>query len=622
MPVFFELILSLIFFSGFYYLGKFFVNIFNLKNVIRIVSELNYQYGVIGISFFIFLIYPIFFFEIFKSEFFIYSSTFVILLGFYQIYKIRSFVILNVKNKIAYFKNLKIFHKLFFLFFLLYFLISLCPPTSGDSVAYHLSLSKYIFHNGFIPKNYFDFESKLFGSGELFNAFALSINAKQFTSFLQFVGLLSIFGLLKQKCDEHNLAINNRLTLYFFLFSCPMFIFLLASSKPQFFYISLSIISFVYLFNIKDNFNKKTIFKIFILCNIFLLTAVSAKINFSLSLFIFNLIFFPYLFKKKLLLKSYLFLFIIFCFSLLPPVIWKSEFYNFSFYNFLLNPLPTNLGGYEDYYLFLKNYDSDKFPILFFLPSSLGTFTNTLGLSSIFIFFLLLFDYKEKTKFVCIFLIFLSIMIFFGQKSPRFFLEMYILSILLLPKIYNKMCRNKIFIAFKPLIFCQSFIVALSLTWGIYSIFPANFSENLNHKILSKYADGYALYNWVNKVLPKNETIIVDHRSTFFLDSLNHMNTSALTSINYEEYETRKFYLEDIKKFKPKYILFSRKRQKLSYGKFNFEECLDGLFAKSENVGRVVARNPFNIKNDQYYDAYIYKIDYKKIPNCVKRTVN
>ena len=99
MPVFFELILSLIFFSGFYYLGKFFVNIFNLKNVIRIVSELNYQYGVIGISFFIFLIYPIFFFEIFKSEFFIYSSTFVILLGFYQIYKIRSFVILNVKNK-------------------------------------------------------------------------------------------------------------------------------------------------------------------------------------------------------------------------------------------------------------------------------------------------------------------------------------------------------------------------------------------------------------------------------------------------------------------------------------------------------------------------------------------
>ena len=36
--------------------------------------------------------------------------------------------------------------------------------------------------------------------------------------------------------------------------------------------------------------------------------------------------------------------------------------------------------------------------------------------------------------------------------------------------------------------------------------------------------------------------------------------------------------------------------------------------------GRVVARNPFNIKKDQYYDAYIYKINYKKIPNCVKRT--
>ena len=69
MPVFFELILSLIFFSGFYFLGKVFVNIFNLKNVIRIVSELNYQYGVIGISFFIFLIYPIFFLKYLKENF-------------------------------------------------------------------------------------------------------------------------------------------------------------------------------------------------------------------------------------------------------------------------------------------------------------------------------------------------------------------------------------------------------------------------------------------------------------------------------------------------------------------------------------------------------------------------
>ena len=399
-----------------------------------------------------------------------------------------------------------------------------------------------------------------------------------------------------------------------------MFIFLLATSKPQFFYISLSIISFIFLFNIKNNLNKESVFKILILCNIFLLTAVSAKINFTLSLIVFNFIFLNFIFKKKILFKSFIFLSIIFAFSLLPPALWKSEFYNYSFYNFLINPLPINLGGYEDYYLFLKNYDSDKFPYLIFLPSSLGSFTNTLGLSSIFLVFLLLFNYQGKNKFIIIFIIFLTIMMIFGQKSPRFLIEIYILSILLLPKIYNKVDKNSFFNILKPVIFGQSFIVALSLLWGIIFIFPANFSEKLNHKILLKYADGYSMYNWVNSVLPKNETIIVDHRSTFFLDTTNYMNISALTNIKYDEFESRQFYLKDIMKLKPKYILFSRKKHKLSYGEFDFEKCLNGLFAESKGIGRTVARNPFNIKIDQFYDAYIYKINYKKIPNCVKKS--
>ena len=620
MPVFFEVLLSLIYFSGFYFFGKIIVNIFNLKNIIQIVSELPYQYAIVGISFFIFLIYPVFFFEILQKEIFLYVSIFIIIIGLYQIIKSKIFIFSNIQKTLSYFRNLKIFQKLFFLFFLLYFLISLCPPTSGDSVAYHLSLSKYILENGFLPQNYFDFESKLFGSGELFNAFPLSINAYQFTSFLQFLGLLSIFGLLKKKCDENNLNNKARLTLYIFLFSCPMFIFLLATSKPQFFYISLSIISFIFLFNIKNNLDKESVFKILILCNIFLLTAVSAKINFTLSLIVFNFIFLNFIFKKKILFKSFIFLSIIFAFSLLPPALWKSEFYNYSFYNFLINPLPINLGGYEDYYLFLKNYDSDKFPYLIFLPSSLGSFTNTLGLSSIFLVFLLLFNYQGKNKFIIIFIIFLTIMMIFGQKSPRFLIEIYILSILLLPKIYNKVDKNSFFNILKPVIFGQSFIVALSLLWGIIFIFPANFSEKLNHKILLKYADGYSMYNWVNSVLPKNETIIVDHRSTFFLDTTNYMNISALTNIKYDEFESRQFYLKDIMKLKPKYILFSRKKHKLSYGEFDFEKCLNGLFAESKGIGRTVARNPFNIKIDQFYDAYIYKINYKKIPNCVKKS--
>ena len=622
MPVILQIFLTLTFYSGFYYLGKFITNIFSLKKMLNIVSELNYQYAVIGISFFIFFLYPLFFFLNFTSEIFFYVSILILFCGTFQIIQNYNLTFNNIKNKITYFKNEKILKFFFLLLITLYFLISLCPPTSGDSVAYHLSISKYILQNGFFPENYFDFEAKLSGSGEFFNAFVLSINAYQFSSFLQFIGLFSIYGILKKNCEENKLEDKSKFTLYLFLLSCPMLIFLISTSKPQFFYVSLAILSFSYLFKVNKGFNKELTFKILIFCNIILLTATSAKINFTLSLFAFNLIFFINLFKKKILIRSLIFLLCLYCFSLLPSVLWKAEFYNFPFYNFLINPLPLNLPGYDNYHLFLKDYDSDKFPWLFFFPSSLGAFTNTLGLATFLIVVLLFFNYKGKIKFLLLLSIFLTFLVIFGQKSPRFFIEIYILIILLLPYVYKKFNKNFIFIGLKYLIFFQSFIVALSLAWGVFTIFPANFNNNFANKVFIKYVDGFSLYYWVNSVLPKNESIIVDHRSTFLLDTTNYMNTSALTNIEYDNKEDRLLYLTDIKKFQPEYILFRGNKNKLSYGEFNFENCLNELFAEYKDVGRMVARNPFNIKPNQFYDAYIYKINFKNLPYCVKKSVN
>ena len=46
------------------------------------------------------------------------------------------------------------------------------------------------------------------------------------------------------------------------------------------------------------------------------------------------------------------------------------------------------------------------------------------------------------------------------------------------------------------------------LIYGVFTHFPGNFTENLNKKILSKYAYGYNLYKWVNEVLPFNNKLI------------------------------------------------------------------------------------------------------------------
>ena len=70
----------------------------------------------------------------------------------------------------------------------IYFLLSLSPITSGDSISYHMGSAKYILHNGKISSDLLMPEAPLVGAGEFLNAFALSIEAYQFTSLLNFVG--------------------------------------------------------------------------------------------------------------------------------------------------------------------------------------------------------------------------------------------------------------------------------------------------------------------------------------------------------------------------------------------------------------------------------------------------
>lgn len=619
MPVFFQLIITLLLVSGFYFLGIFFYKLFKLDKVLILISEPKYQYTSIGISFFIFLIYPIFFLKIYTTFFFRTIAILILILGIYHLIVNYKVILKQLLNSLCKIKNFNFLHKLIFLLFLLYFFISLCPPTSGDSVAYHLSVPKFILHNGFFPENFFDLGATLSGAGELLNTFALAINAPQFTSFIQFVGLCSIVGILTKFSYLNNLSKKNISFLFLLILSSPLLIFFISSSKPQFFYISLVIIPYTYLFIINKKNNSNDTLKIFTFCNILLLTSVITKISFSLSLFIFNIFFIIIFYSNKIIFKQ-LFIFCSLCFiALLPPALWKSELYNYSFYKFFFNPLPLNIPGYEKFYLFSKNYDSDKFPLLFFFPLSLGTFTTTSGIGTLSLLFLMIYNFKDKAKLLLIILLFFSIFLLAGQKSPRFFFELYIIIVLLLSRIIKKIQSTNYFKLFSVSVIVQSMGVTLSLIWGIITIFPANFNDRFNNLVLSKYADGYRLYNWVNSILPNNASIIVNHRSTYFLQTNNYLLVSALNIIEYDNEQARNFYLNIIQKYKPNFILFTGSENKPIYNDFNFEDCLINRFSYATNVGNQVARNPFNINKNSSYNAYIYRFNYKKLPHCVKK---
>ncbi len=125
------------------------------------------------------------------------------------------------------------------------------PPTSADSVAYHLSVSKFILNNGIFPTDLYDVDNKLAGNQEFLNAFALSVEAYQFTSFVNFAGLISIISVISNFCKKLHLSSNLIFFIKLLILSSPVLIFLSSSSKQQLFSVSLVFISFVFLFIFK-----------------------------------------------------------------------------------------------------------------------------------------------------------------------------------------------------------------------------------------------------------------------------------------------------------------------------------------------------------------------------------
>ena len=112
--------------------------------------------------------------------------------NFYKKYKLN----LNF-NKIN-FKDQNI--EIIILFFLIvgYFLISIAPVTNADSLDYHLYTGKYILNYSSYPKFLTNFHStRLSGSGEIFISMGLLVGSEQFSSILQFSGIISLIGIFK-----------------------------------------------------------------------------------------------------------------------------------------------------------------------------------------------------------------------------------------------------------------------------------------------------------------------------------------------------------------------------------------------------------------------------------------
>jgi hypothetical protein len=609
----FYLIISLIFVSGFYYLGNKIVNIFKLESAVNSISDPAYQYTSIGIALLIFIFYPIFFLGFFKFVPFSIISLIIVVVGLLNLFKnYRS--IINSFYFICSSRKNNIYSFLVFALIILYFLLSISPITSGDSVSYHMGAAKYILRYGQFSPDLFSVESALVGANEFLNTLALSIKAYQFTSLKNFIGIISIVGIIKKFSARSALDNDSKNLLLLCILSTPVLVFLITSSKSQLF--STSLIFFCYALLVYClNFNKNTIFltKASYLLIALPIVAIQTKISFSISFFIIIATFF-FIFNKKIKIRNFVFLLLLLCaIGLLPPILWKQSITNYPFYNYIFNPFPLNIPGFDMAYQTVKGYNEDKFPLILLLPLELSDLTQFIGLGLLTIFFIFKYKYQNKKILIIIILFFLFICSLFGQKTPRFYLEIYFLLILVFSFVVKDIARKILFKILKFGIITQTMLVISICLFGVVTLLPGIFSDNLHKKTLSKYASGYNLYNWLNSVLPEDSTALISHRAYYFAEKniIYFGMSSYLNKTNID------YHLKKIKEKEPQFIIFyGNHKNNFNYDRLNFKDCTKGLFKKKDNVGYHETRNPFNTGN--YYNAYIYNLDSSILDYCVK----
>ena len=127
---------------------------------------------------------------------------------------------------------------------------------------------------------------------------------------------------------------------------------------------------------------------------------------------------------------------------------------------------------------------------------------------------------------------------------------------------------------------------------------------------MKKKASGYSLHDWANKVLPNDSVVMTTHRSVstlqrkvIYIDFMTYIDPQNKNS---------DYYFNLVKDSKPTHIIFYDNKKYWQY----LGKCVGKLEYYGKNVGNHAGRNPF--KDMKKYDGYIYSIDYKEFPDCVR----
>ena len=410
-----------------------------------------------------------------------------------------------VKKKNILIINKKVFLKkkefVILFFFITFFLISILPITDADSIAIHQNLANYIYLNGLevinLKKN---FEFTTLANSEILLILSPILRSDNFGSQLNLFSLL-VFFIVSFKYNK---------SFIFFIFSCPLIVFLLSTQKLQLFFGILYLVLFIL---VHQNLLKKKIeIFVFILLLAFYSSAKISYILIALPLYFYFLI----LHKRNLglILIYSLFVFIIF-FTPIFLVKFKyfgnpiSPFFE-SFFNTnseLIKSFAINLRSSEGW--LGKTFDPKIF-LKPFIPLSASQLSNTLGL--LFLFQLFNLPLLKKMKFIPIVII--ASILLTGQLLPRYYFEAF-----LILSFFYTIKKNNLIDSIK---FLQGSVI---LIFSIAFVFISYFKTNVvfdKPKFMDRFA--YSFYNskqYNNFKITENILVFPqDRQSMFFKNNI------------------------------------------------------------------------------------------------------
>jgi len=603
-----SILFSILIINGFYNLSKF------ISKTKYLIFLENYAVSGRLISFFLIIN---FFSILFYNSFLFFGVNkpllqllviLLILIGFYKPFHIqeliKKFKLINSKIKL-----------MLSLLILGYFLMSLLPVSDPDSLDYHLTVPYLSLLNSkfFIQKEWF--HSQLSGAGEALIIFGLSIKAYKLSSIIQFASLFSIIvAILNLKHKKNLFSIDSKILICLSILCIPSFLYLTFTAKPQLFSIGTNFVAFlITFFMLPLESNKKKSIIIFSIVSFLCLCSTQFKFSFFLSSGIILLLAFFEMIKKKLLIKSLIITLFFFLIIIFPREYFDYQNFSTDIINNFFQPVTDNYSA-ESFVESLKNGTGNPryLPYWLFVPYyinefTLGVVTEILGLSVLI--FLVNFKFKPVKKIILSSLIFFVLAFPMGQPMGRFFIEPFLW--LAVGSIYYLTLKNNLILKiFKKLIIINSMIILIIIIFSVINFLPGVFSIENHKKVLSKYSDGYKLYEWANKNLPNNSTILTSHRSYLFLEKPFISYEFRLYVRNQKELD---HYINLIINKKPTHLLYNGLDHNLVSD--TLKHCRGKLIKFGKNIHQKTTRNPFK-NNNLYYDGYIYEIDLEKLKKC------